>query len=78
MSAAADLSKATSALDSTSENAVNSAIDRIIHEQNITVILAAHRLSSIARAERVVVLENGIISEEGRYSVLVSLLAHRA
>lgn len=64
------LDEATSALDSTSENAVNRAIDTIIREQNITVILAAHRLSSVARAEKVVVLENGVISEEGRYSVL--------
>ncbi|ORY28160.1 P-loop containing nucleoside triphosphate hydrolase protein [Naematelia encephala] len=64
------LDEATSALDSTSENAVNQAIDAIIRERNITVILAAHRLSSIARAERVIVLEDGRISEEGRYDVL--------
>lgn len=51
---------------------MNRAIDSIIHEQHITVILAAHRLSSIARAERVIVLENGVVSEEGRYDVLVS------
>ena len=62
---------ATSALDSTSENAVNQAIDSIIHEKHITVILAAHRLSSIARAERVIVLENGVVSEQGRYDILV-------
>lgn len=37
------------------------------------MILAAHRLSSIARAERVVVIEEGKVSEEGRYDVLVSL-----
>jgi energy-coupling factor transporter ATP-binding protein EcfA2 len=36
------------------------------------VILAAHRLSSIARAERVVVIENGVVSEEGPYELLVS------
>ncbi|BEJ14495.1 hypothetical protein CspHIS471_0402620 [Cutaneotrichosporon sp. HIS471] len=64
------LDEATSALDSKSEDAVNAAIDRIIHSNHITVILAAHRLSSIARAERVVVLENGVISEQGRYDVL--------
>lgn len=51
---------------------MNSAIDSIIREQNITVILAAHRLSSIARAERVIVLEDGVVSEEGRYEILVS------
>lgn len=49
---------------------MNRAIDAIIREQNITVILAAHRLSSVARAEKVVVLENGVVSEEGRYDVL--------
>jgi ABC-type multidrug transport system fused ATPase/permease subunit len=54
---------------------VNRAIDSIIHEQHITVILAAHRLSSIARAERVVVIEDGKVSEEGRYDVLVSCLS---
>nr|ODN81233.1 ATP-binding cassette, subfamily B (MDR/TAP), member 10 [Cryptococcus depauperatus CBS 7841] len=64
------LDEATSALDSTSENAVNAAINDIIHRRNITVILAAHRLSSIAMAERVVVLENGVVSEAGRYDVL--------
>ncbi|KAL7418586.1 ATP-binding cassette permease mdl1 [Cryptotrichosporon argae] len=64
------LDEATSALDSTSEEAVNAAIDDIIHRRAITVVLAAHRLSSIARAERVVVLENGVISEQGRYDVL--------
>jgi ABC-type multidrug transport system fused ATPase/permease subunit len=69
------LDEATSALDSASENAVNAAIDRIIKEKSITVILAAHRLSSIARAERVVVIENGVVSEEGRYDVLVSIAA---
>ena len=51
---------------------MNAAIDSVIRNQHVTVILAAHRLSSIARAERVVVLEDGVISEEGRYEVLVS------
>lgn len=64
------LDEATSALDSGSEDAVNSAIDDIIRQKNITVVLAAHRLSSIARAERVVVLENGRVSEEGTYKQL--------
>lgn len=64
------LDEATSALDSASEAAVNAAIDRIIREERITVILAAHRLSSIARAERVVVIEEGRVTEQGRYDVL--------
>lgn len=52
---------------------MNRAVDTIVRDQNITVILAAHRLSTIAQAERVIVLENGVVSEEGPYSVLVSL-----
>jgi ABC-type transport system involved in Fe-S cluster assembly fused permease/ATPase subunit len=59
-----------SALDSTSEHAVNSALDHIIRSQNISVILIAHRLATLARAERIVVLENGKITEDGRYSEL--------
>ena len=51
---------------------MNAAIDSIIKEKSITVILAAHRLSTIARADRVVVIEEGVVSEEGRYDVLVS------
>ena len=51
---------------------MNAAIDSIIKEKSITVILAAHRLSSIARAERVIVIENGVVSEEGRYDGLGS------
>jgi ABC-type transport system involved in cytochrome bd biosynthesis fused ATPase/permease subunit len=59
-----------SALDSTSEHSVNSALDQIIRTQNISVILIAHRLATLARAERIVVLENGKITEDGRYSEL--------
>lgn len=51
---------------------VNSAIDSIIRHENITVILVAHRLSSIARAERVIVLEGGAITEIGPYDELVN------
>lgn len=66
------MDEATSALDSTSETAVNRAVDAIVREQNITVILAAHRLSTIAQAEHVIVLEDGVVSEQGPYGVLVS------
>jgi len=61
------LDEATAALDSAAEDAVNSAIEKVMKAQNITVILVAHRLSSIARAERIVVLEAGKVTEEGLY-----------
>ncbi|KAI9634242.1 putative ATP-binding cassette transporter [Dioszegia hungarica] len=64
------MDEATSALDSASETAVNRAIDAIVRDQNITVILAAHRLSTIAQAEHVIVLEGGVVSEQGSYAIL--------
>lgn len=50
---------------------VNDAIDRILHSRQTTVLFVAHRLSTIARAERIVVLEGGRITESGTYQQLV-------
>lgn len=51
------LDEATSALDATSEHRVNDAIDKILAQRQTTCVIVAHRLSTIARAERIVVLE---------------------
>lgn len=51
------LDEATSALDATSEHRVNDAIDKILAQRQTTCLIVAHRLSTIARAERIVVLE---------------------
>jgi putative ABC transport system ATP-binding protein len=69
------LDEATSALDATSENRVNNAIDKILRSKATTCLFVAHRLSTIARAERIVVLEGGKISEVGTYRELVGLAA---
>lgn len=61
------LDEATSALDAVSELRVNEAIEKILESRNTTSIIIAHRLSTISRAERIVVLEDGRITEEGRY-----------
>ncbi|CAL1711971.1 unnamed protein product [Somion occarium] len=66
------LDEATSSLDATSEHRVNDAIDKILHSRNTTCIIVAHRLSTIARAERIVVLEEGRITESGTYYQLVN------
>ncbi|KAK7691345.1 hypothetical protein QCA50_004740 [Cerrena zonata] len=66
------LDEATSSLDATSEHRVNDAIDKILHSRNTTCLIVAHRLSTIARAERIVVLEDGHITETGSYRDLVN------
>ncbi|ORX35705.1 hypothetical protein BD324DRAFT_72669 [Kockovaella imperatae] len=66
------MDEATSALDSESEQAVNTALDNLFDASDMTVILIAHRLSSIAQADRVVLLEGGSVAEDGSYYELIS------
>ncbi|KII95612.1 hypothetical protein PLICRDRAFT_222870 [Plicaturopsis crispa FD-325 SS-3] len=66
------LDEATSSLDATSEHRVNDAIDKILRSRQTTCLIVAHRLSTIARAERIVVLEDGRITESGTYRQLIS------
>ncbi|KAI0050836.1 hypothetical protein FA95DRAFT_1587582 [Auriscalpium vulgare] len=65
------LDEATSSLDAASEHRVNDAIDKILQSGETTCLFVAHRLSTIARAERIVVLEDGRITETGTYRQLV-------
>ncbi|KAF8070392.1 P-loop containing nucleoside triphosphate hydrolase protein [Lyophyllum atratum] len=65
------LDEATSSLDATSERRVNDAVDKILRSRQTTVLIVAHRLSTIARAERIVVLEDGRITESGTYRQLL-------
>lgn len=64
------LDEATSELDSESENLVQEAIRRLMAQR--TVLVVAHRLSTVAQADRIVVLENGRIVESGRHAELLS------
>lgn len=57
-------------VDAKSEALVNEAIARILHKANTTVIIIAHRLSSLKNAHKIVVLEDGIISESGSFDQL--------
>ncbi|KZO93898.1 hypothetical protein CALVIDRAFT_502257 [Calocera viscosa TUFC12733] len=66
------LDEATAALDAVSEYRVNDAIQRIISSKQTSSIVVAHRLSTITTAERLVVLEDGRISESGTYRELAS------
>jgi subfamily B ATP-binding cassette protein MsbA len=61
--------EATSALDSESEILVQEAMERLM--QNRTSFVIAHRLSTIRNADRILVLENGTIVQEGRHVELL-------
>jgi len=66
------LDEATSALDSESESLVQSALQNLISGRTVFVI--AHRLSTVRRAERIVVLENGSIADIGAHEELMQKL----
>lgn len=57
------LDEATSALDSESETAIQQALQNIM--QHKTVIAVAHRLSTLRRMDRIIVLDNGTVVEDG-------------
>ncbi len=63
------LDEATSALDPESEELVKEALDRLMTGR--TTLVVAHRLSTVRRADRIVVLEHGRIVEQGAHDVLV-------
>jgi subfamily B ATP-binding cassette protein MsbA len=64
------LDEATAHLDAEAEREVQEAIARLMAGR--TVLVIAHRLATIARADRIVVLEDGAIVEEGTHDELVA------
>ncbi|MDY0192063.1 MAG: ABC transporter ATP-binding protein [Aliarcobacter butzleri] len=65
------LDEPTSALDTQSEVAVQAALDELI--KNRTVIVIAHRLTTISHANNILVIEDGKLKESGTHENLVSL-----
>ena len=63
------LDEATSALDSESEALVQEALERIMRDRTVFVI--AHRLATVRRADRILVLEKGQIVESGNHQQLI-------
>ena len=64
------LDEATSALDNESERFVQDAIEHIAH--TMTIVVIAHRLSTVRRADKIYVMEKGKVVETGSYDELVN------
>src|ERR1700690_2002087 len=64
------LDEPTAALDSESERAVIEALERLMKGR--TVIMIAHRLSTIRDANKIVVLNEGVVAEEGSHEELMA------
>lgn len=67
------LDEATSALDAESEHQVQIALDKLIKSGNQTVVVVAHRLSTIRDADEIIVMQKGEIKERGRHIDLIAL-----
>lgn len=66
------LDEATSSLDSKTEKQIQASLDILIEDKSKTVIAIAHRLSTLKHMDRIVVMEDGNIAEEGTHDQLLA------
>jgi ABC-type multidrug transport system fused ATPase/permease subunit len=67
------LDEATSSLDTESEASVQQALDRLIGEGGRTIVLVAHRLSTVRNANNIAVLDKGALVEQGTHEQLLEI-----
>ena len=64
------LDEATSALDSVTEARIQGAFDRLARGR--TTLIIAHRLSTIRSADRILVIQDGVVAEQGSHQELMA------
>jgi subfamily B ATP-binding cassette protein MsbA len=64
------LDEATSALDTESEREVQKALENLMKDR--TTLVIAHRLSTIKNADRIIVIKDGVIIEQGTHDSLIA------
>ena len=65
------LDEATSALDADTEEKIRVMLEQELAERGMTTILIAHRLSTVAKAGRIIVMKDGRVVDQGRYEELM-------
>ena len=70
------LDEATSALDTESEKLIQDALEQL--QKSCTSLVVAHRLSTIEKADQIIVIDQGRILEQGRHSELLAKKSHYA
>ncbi len=66
------LDEATSSLDAETEGLIQSSLNRLLEDRNVTVLAIAHRLSTLKHMDRIIVLQQGKIIEEGTHNTLIA------
>ncbi|KAL4453124.1 hypothetical protein ABPG74_015355 [Tetrahymena malaccensis] len=67
------LDEATSSLDAESENTVQQYIDQLVGYKGMTIIVVAHRLSTIIKSDNIFVMKKGELKEQGTHQQLLAL-----
>ena len=66
------LDEATSALDNTSEKFIQSQIEKLKDENQMTIISIAHRLTTLKNCDEIIVMDQGTIVQCGKYDELIN------